>query len=87
MHTESTKVATPEEVLDAVNAALGSIKTEQKSERRIGERVSAFLPLQLTLLDSNHQATERSFSAVTRDISMGGLGSDSKLLDKEQAKC
>lgn len=75
MDFETIPMATPEQVLDVVNTITDLAKHNNQSDRRISEREQVFLPIEIFPIGSETDSEDRpSFSAISRDISVGGIG-------------
>ena len=70
----SNQLATPEQVFEAVGWAINSAEKSAFSDRRISERTIVYLPVLVQLVDDASQPIGEAFPAVTRDVSVGGIG-------------
>jgi hypothetical protein len=66
-------IAPPERVANFIRRVIRGEKFYPGPERRLSLRYPITMPVKATPLDDKQQATEESFLAVTRDISIGGL--------------
>ena len=68
------QIASPEKVLETVDWAIDSSAVAMNSDRRISERSVSYLPIEIQQIDDEEQFVGGIISAVTRDVSVGGIG-------------
>ncbi len=66
--------ASPEQIFEFVNTVFLKSNVRNVSEQRISERRTAILPIEIQFLDSDLRPIGEPISAVTQDISVGGIG-------------
>lgn len=74
MNRLQTELASPEEIFEIINEIFIGAEVRKLSEQRISERKSFFLPIELQFASSDLELVGEPFDAVTRDLSVGGLG-------------
>lgn len=76
MNVTTCQLASPEQIFELVQDTMSAAIHSDELEQRISERLPAFLPIHLLFTDPQLQPIENSYavSAITKDISVGGLG-------------
>ena len=75
MQPEMTPITnSPDDVFDLINRLLDVADEGPVEENRISDRRPIAIPVKIQPLDANHQPVGEPFSAITRNISMGGVG-------------
>ena len=67
-------LATPEVIFETINWALDRAQSHNFADRRISERTTVHLPVVIQPIDSNCHPVGEPFEAITRDVSVGGMG-------------
>ncbi|MEM7314849.1 MAG: PilZ domain-containing protein [Planctomycetota bacterium] len=70
----SPQLASPEDLFDVVSLVYAAVDEKNRTERRITERERAFLPVELQYLDDEFNPVGEEFEAMSRDVSVGGVG-------------
>ena len=63
----------PEKVFDSLSSVLSVYESQWRPEKREKSRIEMVVPVAVKLLDVSRVQIGQSFSAITKDISMGGL--------------
>lgn len=70
-----THLATPEAIFETVNLALEKAQSHDFfADRRISERTTVHLPIHIQIIDQDGHPVGDAFEAITRDVSVGGIG-------------
>ena len=64
----------PEKILEFVNYIFSQLQSGKQNDERVDDRKQAFLPVTLQPLDAKEYPICDPIEAITRDISVGGLG-------------
>ncbi len=67
-------VTSPEDIFALIQQLSESRQVQPLDDRRIHKRQFIFLPVQVTFLDSDGEPLGKPIDAITRDLSMAGLG-------------
>ena len=70
----SPQLASPEDLFDVVSLVYAAVDEKNRTERRITERERAFLPVILQYIDEQLQPVGDEIEALSRDVSVGGVG-------------
>ena len=74
MKSELSHTVSPEQVFEVINWAMDASGSRFDSNRRINERKTTYLPIEIQMIGEDDQPVGEKFSAVTRDVSVGGIG-------------
>lgn len=74
VYSEFCQTASPEQVFEVINWAMDASGNSFDSNRRISERKTTYLPIEIQMISEDFQPVGETLSAVTRDVSVGGIG-------------